>query len=69
MSGHAIKLHQRALGVAPKALDAVDMNTASGEFVVAVVDPQMLVKAYIYQTVVAAPEVGASDADNVRFNP
>ena len=39
----------------PKALDAVDVNIAAGELIVAMVDPQMFVKAHIDQAVIAAP--------------
>ena len=65
----AVELHQPALGVAPKALNAVDMNAAPGEFVVAVVDPQVLVKPHIDQAVVAAPAVGVNHAGDVGLAP
>ena len=65
MLGHPVELHQATLGVTPKALDAVDVNAAPGELVVAVVDPQMLVKADIDQPVIAAPAVRVNHAGNV----
>ena len=65
MLGHPVELHQATLGITPKALDAVDVNVASGELVVAVVDPQMLVKADIDQAVIAAPAVRVNHAGNI----
>lgn len=65
--GHAIELHQSALGITPKALNAVDMNRASCKFIVAVVDSQMFVKANINQSVVTAPAVGVDDAGYVSL--
>ena len=63
--GHPVELHQATLGIAPKALDAVDVNAASGEFIVAVADPQMFVKADIHQPVIAAPAVRVNHAGNI----
>lgn len=65
MLGHPVELHQATLGIAPKALDAVDVNAAPGELVVAVADPQMFVKADIHQPVIAAPAVRVNHAGNI----
>ena len=62
---HAIELRQAAFGITPKALDAVNVNTAPGELVVAMVDPQVLVKTHIDQAVIAAPAVGVNHAGDV----
>ena len=59
----AVELGEPSFGEAPEGLDAVDMHTvALGEFMLAVVDPQMLVVADIDESVVAAPAVGVDDA-------
>ena len=42
--GHPVELHKAALGIAPEAFNAVDMNAAPGKLVVAVVDPQVFIK-------------------------
>lgn len=65
MAWHPVKLDQPALGTAPEALDAVDMHGAASEFIVAMIDPKMLVKAHIDQAVIAAPAISVDDAGNV----
>ena len=42
VSGHAVEAGQAVFGVAPEALDAVDVATSIDELIVAVVDPQVL---------------------------
>jgi len=54
---HAAEFRQAALGVAPKALDAVDVCFAAGELAAPVRDAQMPAIAHIHQAVVAAPAV------------
>lgn len=55
---HSVELRQPVFYIAPKALDSIDMVGAKGKFVVAMIDPQMLVEAQIDQPVVASPAVG-----------
>ena len=64
---HAVELHHPALGIAPKTLDAIDMNVASGKFISAMVDSQVFVKADIDQSVVAPPAVSVDDTGNIGF--
>jgi len=53
MFGNAVELRQPAFGNAPERLNAIDVMLSSDEFVVAVVDPELLVKADVHQPVVA----------------
>src|SRR5690606_18693727 len=60
--GHAVELGQAVLGVAPEALDAVDVAASAGELVLAVVDAEVFGVADVDQAVVAGPAVGVDDA-------
>ena len=53
--GHALKLLEAGLGKAPERLDAVDVRGPLDEFVLAVADAKVTVKAHVHQPVVAAP--------------
>lgn len=66
---HPVELDQPALGIAPETLDAVDMHRAARKFVVAMIDPKMLVKAHINQAVIATPAIGVDDAGDVSAPP
>ena len=57
----AVELGQAAFGVAPEALDAVDVARASRELVSAMMDPQMLFVTDVHQPVVPPPAVGMDD--------
>ena len=48
----------RCLGFAPERLDAVDVSAALDEFVVALIDPKMLLQAQINQPIVTSPTIG-----------
>ena len=65
--GYPIELHHPSLCIAPKAFNAVNMNRASGEFIVAMIDSQVFVKAHINQAIVATPTICMDDAGNVGF--
>jgi len=67
--GDAIELRQAAFGKAPKRLNAIDMLLTSNKFVVAVIDPKVLVKADVYQPIVATPTIGMDDAGDVHLAP
>jgi len=69
MFGNAVELRQPAFGKAPERLNAIDVMLSSDEFVVAVVDPEMLVKADVHQPIVATPAVGVDDAVDVGLAP
>ncbi len=65
--GHSIELHQASFGITPKALNAVDMDRATRKLIVAVIDPQVLVKANINQPIVATPATCVDDACNASL--
>jgi len=67
--GDAIELRPAAFGKAPKRLNAIDMLLTSNKFVVAVIDPKVLVKADVYQPIVATPTIGMDDAGDVYLAP
>ena len=56
------ELGKASFRVAPKAFYAIDMATLIGKFIVPVVDPEMLLIAYINQAVIATPAIGMNDA-------
>ena len=49
LSPYAVELCQAVFGVAPERLDAVDVSGASGELIVAVIDPKVLCQAQVNQ--------------------
>jgi len=69
LGGYAVELGEPALGAAPERLDAVDVVLALGELVVAVVDPEVPVKADVNQAIVTSPAVRMDDGANVHLAP
>ena len=69
LGGNAIELGEPSFGVAPERLNAVDVVFAPCEFVVAVVDPEVLVKADVDQAVIATPTIGMDDGARVDLAP
>ena len=67
MLGHAIEFHQSTLGVAPKALNTVDMGIAPGKLIVAMVHSKVLVKANIHQPIVATPSICMDHTGHISF--
>ena len=67
VASHAMKLRQPMFGIAPERLDAVDMPRAFDEFVVAVIDPKVLLQTQINQPIVASLAVGVDEAIGVHF--
>ena len=61
MFGDVIELEQASFGEAPDAFDPIDRVLPASEFVVGVVDPEVLVEAEIDQAIVASPTVGMED--------
>ena len=59
---NAMKLRQPVLGIAPERLNAIDVVGASSEFMVAVIDPKVLLQTEIDQAVIARPAIGVNDA-------
>lgn len=54
---NAIELGQASFGIAPEALDAVDVRVSVGEFILCVLDSQVFFVTDIDQAVVASPSV------------
>ena len=52
-----MELDEAVFGVAPEALDSVDVVGAEGKLIFPMIDPSILVEAQIDQPVVAAPAV------------
>ena len=67
LSPYAVELCQAVFGVAPERLDAVDVSGASGELIVAVIDPKVLCQPQVNQPVVAWPAIGVDDAVGVSL--
>jgi len=59
--GHAVELLEPALGIAPEALDAVDVTLAIGELVRAMMNSEVFRVADINQSIIAAPAVRMND--------
>ena len=66
---HTMKLHQPMLGIAPERLDAVDMPGDFDEFVVAVIDPKVLLQTQINPSIVGSSAIGVNDAVRIHFTP
>ena len=58
---HALEFYQTCFWVTPETFNAVDVGFATNEFVVAVVNTQVLFVAHVHQAVVAPPTVGMDD--------
>ena len=67
MFGHTIELSQATLSKAPKGFNTVDMTITPNEFIVAMIDPKVLVKANVDQTIIATPAIGVDDAQRISF--
>ena len=69
MPGYAIELCQPPFGKAPKGFNTVDMVASPDKLVVAMVDPEMLVKTNIHQSIVPPPTIGMNHAVNTCLSP
>ena len=69
VASHAMKLRQPMFGIAPERLDAVDMPGDFDEFVVAVIDPKVLLQTQINPSIVASSAIGVNDAVRIHFTP
>ena len=65
--GHALERVKPGFGEAPKRLDAVDARGALHEFISAVADAKVAVKADVHRPVVAAPAVSIAHRGDVDF--
>ena len=63
---HAIELGQSSFCIAPEALDSINVSFSTGELIGTVIDPQMLVKTDIDQTIIASPAIGMDH--RIRFD-
>ena len=59
--GHAVEFGEPAFGVAPEALDTVDMPLPTSEFICAVIDSKMFVETDVHQAVIPSPPIGVDD--------
>lgn len=69
---HAAEPGHAGLGVAPEALDAVDVVAADGpaaELVGRMIDPQVFLVPHVHQAVVALEPVRVDDRAEVHFPP
>ena len=57
---NAVELGQASLGVAPEALDAVDVRSIVGEFIPSVLDAQVFFVTDIDQAVIPSPAIGVN---------
>jgi len=57
------------LGVAPEALDPVDVRPPNRKFVLPVPDPVVLAVSDVHEAVVSAPTVGVDDAPGLNPPP
>ena len=64
---HAFELGQSGFGDTPEAFDTVDVIVAFGKLIVAMVDAEMLVIAYIDETIVAFETIGVDHAVTGHF--
>ena len=64
-----MELHQPSFRKGPEGLYAVDVAAATGEFVLPVLDPVVLLVAEIDETVVAPPTIRVDDAVQIDFAP
>jgi hypothetical protein len=60
---------QGGFGVPPKAFYLVDMTRTAGKFIVAMIDPEMLLVSQVHQAVVSSPSIGMDDTFNVDSAP
>jgi len=67
MLGHAFALLETGFGEAPEGFNAVAVRSAAYEFVLAVADAKVAVKAYVHQPVVPAPAVRIDHRGPVDF--
>jgi hypothetical protein len=67
MFGHTIELSQATLGKAPKGLNTVDMVRTAHKLILSMIDSKVLVKANIYQAIVAPPTIGVDDTQRISF--
>jgi hypothetical protein len=61
LPANAAKFCQAQFGVAPERLDAVDVTTGSGKFILVMMDAMVLI-AFHHQTVLGAPAIGVDRA-------
>ena len=58
MFGYTIELSQTSFSETPERLDTINMPLTTGKLIVTMVNPEVLIKADIDQSVIAAPSIG-----------
>ena len=58
MFGHTIELSQTSFSETPERLDTINMPLATGKLIVTMVNPEVLIKADIDQSVITTPSIG-----------
>jgi len=66
---HPVEFSQSALGKALEVLNAVNVDAGAflGEFILAVIDPEMLVIPHIHQSVISSPLVRVDDRGRINL--
>ena len=62
MFRHTIELSQTSFSETPERLDTINMPFTTGKFIVTMVNPEVLIKADIDQSVIAAPSIGMDNS-------
>ena len=62
-----VELGKPSFGKTPKRLNAVDMRNAPGEFIIAMIDAVMFIKANIDQAIVATPAMCMNHTGDIYF--
>ena len=62
-----VELGKPSSGKTPKRLNAVDMSNAPSEFIIAMIDAVMFIKANIDQAIVATPAMCMNHTGDIYF--
>lgn len=65
--GHAVELCQSSFRITPKRLNPIDMPIPTGKLILAMIDSKALIKANIYQTIIATPAIGVDYRTGVHM--
>ena len=60
--GHATESKQARFGIPPETFNSIDVITAFGKFILAMINPELLTVTNIDQAIIAAPAVRVDDA-------
>jgi hypothetical protein len=65
----AIKFGKTSFGKAPKRLNAIDVTHRVSKLIMAMMNPEMLIKPNINQSIIAPPGIGMNNAFWINFAP